>query len=80
MNIRSAQERRKSVREGPLFYMIALFSSNVPTKTQDFLNCFICDICLAHFSRLDLRFLIMLGEEYNARTFAHQCVTFSILL
>ena len=37
------------------------------TKTlHAFLDCSIRATCPAHLSRLDLRFLIMLGEEYNA--------------
>ena len=31
-----------------------------------FLNCSMCATCPAHLSRLDLRFLIVLCEEYNA--------------
>ena len=37
------------------------------TKTlYAFLDCSIRTTCPAHLSRLDLRLLIMLGEEYNA--------------
>ena len=44
-----------------------LFPSGIPTKTlHAFLDCSIVAICHAHLSRLDLRFLIMLCEEYNA--------------
>ena len=44
-----------------------LFPSGFPTKTlYAFLDCSIRVTCPAHLSRLDLRFLIMLGEEYNA--------------
>ena len=44
-----------------------LLLSGFPTKTLDaFLNCSIRATRPAHLSRLDLRFLIMLGEEYNA--------------
>ena len=38
-----------------------------PTKTlHTFLYCSIHATCPAHLSHLNLRFLIMLGEEYNA--------------
>ena len=44
-----------------------LLLSGFPTKTlYAFLNCSIRATCPANLSRLDLRFLIMLGEEYNA--------------
>ena len=44
-----------------------LLLSGFPTKTlYAFLDCSIHATCPAHLSRLDLRFLIMLGKEYNA--------------
>ena len=55
-----------------------LFPSGFPTKTlYAFPDSSIRATCSAHFS-LDLRFLIMLGEGYNA--FSSAYVTFSILL
>ena len=43
------------------------FTSGFPTKTlYEFLNCSIRATCPAHLIRIDLRFLIMFGEEYNA--------------
>ena len=48
-----------------------LLPSGSPTETlYAFVDCSIYVICPAHLSRLDLRFLIMLGEEYNARSSA----------
>ena len=48
-----------------------LVPSGFPTKTlYAFLDCSIRAACPAHLSRLDLSFLIMLGEEYNARSSA----------
>ena len=44
-----------------------LFPSGFATKTlYAYLDCSIRATCPAHLSRLDFRFLIMLGEEYNA--------------
>ena len=46
-----------------------LLLSGFPTKTlywYAILDCSISATCHAHLNRLDLRFLIMLGEEYNA--------------
>ena len=43
------------------------FPSGLPTQMlYEFLDCSICATYPAQLSRLDLRFLIMLGEEYNA--------------
>ena len=45
----------------------SLFPLGFPTKTlYAFLDYSICATCPAHLSRLDLRLLIMFGEEYNA--------------
>ena len=55
-----------------------LFPSGFPTKTLSaVLDCSVRATCPAHLSRLDLRFLIILGEEYNACKCHY--VTFSIL-
>ena len=44
-----------------------LFSSGLPTKTlYVFLDSYIRATCLIH-SRLNLRFIIILGEEYNIK-------------
>ena len=44
-----------------------LSHSGFPTKIlYAFLDCSIQAMCCAHLSPLDLKFLIMLGEEYNA--------------
>ena len=47
-----------------------LFPSGIPTKTlYAFLDICMYATCLAHLSCFDLRFLIMLREEYNAYNF-----------
>ena len=44
-----------------------LFPSGFPTKNlYTFLDYFVYATCPAHLSRIDLRSLIMIGEEYNA--------------
>ena len=44
----------------------SIFPSGFPTKTlYAFHDCSTRATCPAHLSRLDLRFLIMLGEECN---------------
>ena len=43
-----------------------LFPSGLPTKPlHAFLDSSICVTCPGHLSRLELRFLIMLGEEHS---------------
>ena len=45
----------------------SIFPSGFPTKTlYTFLHCSICATYPAHLSRLDLRFVIVLGKQYNA--------------
>ena len=61
------------------------FPSGFPTKTlYAYLDCSIRATCPSHLSRLDLSFLIMLGEEYNACSsalcnFLHSPVILSLL-
>ena len=48
-----------------------LSPSGFPTKTlYEFLDCSIHATCPAYLSHLNLRFLFMLGEEYNAGSLA----------
>ena len=57
------------------------FLSGFPTKTlYAFLDCSLRATCPAHLSRLDLRFLFVLGEEYNACFYDRQGEANLILL